>query len=248
MHYSFGVTSRGPDREQTDKRPSYNSLSGEQHSTDTHFIMSGSQAKEAMIHHMKHTTMAIGITLLVALTSPPSSTADGELTRIGDAAHWMNPDGSKGVVAMSAVSHGTRAWAGLDGTQGVTKRYSAPTRAFEHAWINPDGHTGLSMAALNGGNHSVFVKAIRRGSTQRPTACPRHQKGWTHQHAYASCTRRRKHVVARGEAMVTLTQKIFPRSSQRPLPAKGASDRESFNGRRYPVLVTSHWIRRGKIT
>ncbi|HSF65812.1 MAG TPA: hypothetical protein VLA67_00110 [Nitrospiraceae bacterium] len=60
---------------------------------------------------MKHTTIAIGITLLVtAFTSPPCSGADHEAARVASAVHWINLDGSKGAAVMSAVSYGTLAW------------------------------------------------------------------------------------------------------------------------------------------
>ena len=113
---------------------------------------------------MKHTTIAIGITLLVtAFTSPPCSGADHEPARVASAVHWINPDGSKGAAVMSAVSYGTLAWINPDGTQGVMERYLAPAPAPEYAWVNPDGQRDLSMAAVSGGHHSDFVRTTPTG-------------------------------------------------------------------------------------
>jgi hypothetical protein len=117
---------------------------------------------------MKHTTIAIGITLLVtAFTSPPCSGADHEPTRVASGVHWINPDGLKGAAVMSAVSDGTRAWINPDGTQGLMERYLAPAPAPEYAWVNPDGHRDLSMAAINGAQHSDFLRTTPQPEVAR---------------------------------------------------------------------------------
>ena len=114
---------------------------------------------------MKHTSMMIAITLLLTtFPSAPCSGADHEPGTVGDAVHWIHPDGSTGVAVMSAVSHKTLAWINPDGTQGVMERYVAPAPASEYAWVNPDGNRDISMAAVSGGHHSDSF----RTTTKRP--------------------------------------------------------------------------------
>lgn len=101
---------------------------------------------------MKQTSIAIGITALLILTSIPYSRADQEPAGVAGGIHWVNPDGSKGIADLSTVSRRTLAWGHPDGTQGVVERHSEPLPAFEYVWVNPDGHRSTSMIVLNRGD------------------------------------------------------------------------------------------------
>ena len=130
---------------------------------------------------MKHTSMMIAITLLLTtFPSAPCSGTNHEPRTVGDAVHWIHPDGSTGVAVMSALSPRTLAWINPDGTQGVMERYLAPAPASEYAWVNPDGHRGVLMAAPHGGQkHRVSLSP----TTQRPD-----EVGYINQPLYVTTT------------------------------------------------------------
>jgi hypothetical protein len=104
---------------------------------------------------MKQASMTtLGITLLLGFTSPSYSSPDTNVTEVESAVHWVNPDGSKGIVVMSTASNQSLAWANPHGTHGIVERHSGPAPAFEYAWANPDGSRSASTTALNGVDHS----------------------------------------------------------------------------------------------
>ena len=106
---------------------------------------------------MKHTSLTIGITLLLTMTNPLCSNAEHERTNYRSAVPWINPDGLRGVAVMSADPKPTVAWTNLDGTEQVVERYEWPASGSEYAWVNPDGHTAQSVTALNGGQYGNAV-------------------------------------------------------------------------------------------
>ena len=107
---------------------------------------------------MKHTSVAMGIALLLTITNPLCSDADHERTNYRSAVPWINPDGLRGVAVMSAAPKRTVAWTNPDGIQGVAVRYIAAVPAPERAWINPDGHSSLSMTGLDTGHHAGYFE------------------------------------------------------------------------------------------
>src|SRR5687767_3426306 len=101
---------------------------------------------------MKQASMTtLGITLLLGFTSPSYSNQDHKVTERVGTVHWVNLDGSKGVLIMSIASNKTLIWTNPDGTQSIVERHSGPepVPALEYPWANPDGYRSASMKAAN---------------------------------------------------------------------------------------------------
>jgi hypothetical protein len=102
---------------------------------------------------MKQASMTtLGITLLLGFTSPSYSSQDHKVTERVGTVHWVNLDGSKGVLIMSIASNRTLTWTNPDGTQSIMEKHSGaqPVPALEYPWANPDGYRSASMKAANG--------------------------------------------------------------------------------------------------
>jgi hypothetical protein len=91
--------------------------------------------------------IAIVTTLfLIVLTSPPYSRPDTAGLAKHDGLFWVNPDGSRGLIATipDPLSPQRRelVWVNPDGARGTHDGNLHRSSARDYSWVNPDGSTG----------------------------------------------------------------------------------------------------------
>jgi hypothetical protein len=101
--------------------------------------------------------VAIAISLLlIILTSPPYSRPDATGAEAHNSEYWVNPDGSRGLVAggdnQSASPRRTDPWVNPDGARGTDhtasdQHHPGQSSASGYTWVNPDGTAGKMSAA-----------------------------------------------------------------------------------------------------
>jgi hypothetical protein len=83
---------------------------------------------------------------LIVLTSPPYSRPDTAGLAKHDGLLWVNPDGSRGLIATipgpSSPRRGELAWVNPDGARGTDTSNLHRSTARDYSWVNPDGSTG----------------------------------------------------------------------------------------------------------
>ena len=96
--------------------------------------------------------VVIAISLfLIILTSPPPSHPDSAGSIDRTSAHWVNPDGTRGLMMGAgeppASPRRQYTWINPDGVSGTDQGHLDRSLAKDYSWVNPDGAAGKISSA-----------------------------------------------------------------------------------------------------